>query len=98
MSEELDTAKERLLYHERENSDKHNQEETYETENLDLLQQKSEFQDKRKDLNGELEDARTKHECLAHDLTNLTMNLERIQYVWLIFSLLFLNIALYYNL
>jgi hypothetical protein len=98
MSEELDTAKERLLFHERENSDKHNQEDTYETEHLDLLQQKSEFQDKHKDLNGKLEDAKTKHECLAHDLTDLTVNLERIQYVWLIFSLLFLNKDLYYNL
>jgi hypothetical protein len=93
MSEELDTAKERLLYHEKENCDKHNQEDTNETENLDLLQQKSEYQDKHKDVNGKLEDARTKDECLAHDLMDLTMNLERIQYVWFIFSLLFLNIS-----
>jgi hypothetical protein len=97
ISQELDSAKERLSYNERESCEKHNQEDTYETENLDLLQRKSEFEDKHKVVSGKLEDTRVKHECLTQDLTNLTMNLERIWYVWLIFSFLFVIIALYYN-
>jgi hypothetical protein len=98
MSEELDTAKEGLSYHEREYCEKCNQEDKYEKENLVLVQRKSEVEDKRKDINGKLEETKTEHECLAHDLTEVRKNLERTQYVWLIFSLIFLIIALYYNL
>lgn len=89
--------KERLSHHEKESCEKHNQKDTYETENLDLLQRKSEFEDKHKDASGKLEDTRTEHECLTQDLTDLTMNLERIRYLWLIFSLLFVIIVLYCN-
>jgi hypothetical protein len=91
-------VKERLSHHERESCEKHYQEDTYETENLDLLQRKSEFEDKHKDVSGKLEVTRTKHEGLTQDLADLTMNLERIRYLWLIFSLLFVIIALYSNL
>jgi hypothetical protein len=73
--------KERVSYHETESSGKHYQEDKCETENLGLLQQKCQFEDKRKDVSGKLEDTRTKYECLTQDLADLTMNLERIQYV-----------------
>ncbi|XP_023702685.1 ankycorbin isoform X2 [Cryptotermes secundus] len=79
LSQELDSVKERLSHHERESCEKHNQKDTYETENLDLLQRKSEFEDKHKDVNRKLEDSRIKHDCLTQDLTDLTMNLERIR-------------------
>jgi hypothetical protein len=74
-------VKERLSCHETENSGKHNLEDAYEKENLDLLQQRSQCEDKHKDVSRKLEDTRTKYECLTQDLTDLTVNLESVQYV-----------------
>jgi septal ring factor EnvC (AmiA/AmiB activator) len=81
LNKELDSVKEKLSYCEAECAAKCKQEHTVEAEIVDLLQQIYKFEDKLKDVNRMLEDARIKDECSVQDLLNLRMALEKIQYV-----------------
>jgi len=81
LSVELDSAKQKLSNCEAECAAKCKQEHTIDAEIEDLLKQKYEFEDKLKDMSGNLEDARTKHEFSMQDVANLRMMLEKIRYV-----------------